>query len=46
MTGTEASALLGMRHSHITNLQKQGLIKTYYMGKTDKKLGFLNVLMY
>lgn len=38
MTGTEASALLGMRHSHITNLQKQGLIKTYYMGKTDKKI--------
>ena len=38
MTGTEASALLGMRHSHITNLQKQGLIKPHYFGKTDKKV--------
>jgi predicted RNA-binding Zn-ribbon protein involved in translation (DUF1610 family) len=38
LTGAEASALLGMRHSHITNLQKQGLIKPYYMGKTDKKI--------
>jgi hypothetical protein len=38
LTGTEASALLGMRHSHITNLQKQGLIKPYYMGKTDHKI--------
>lgn len=38
LTGAEASALLGMRHSHITNLQKQELIKPYYMGKTDKKI--------
>jgi len=38
MTGTEASKLLGMRHSHITNLQKQGLIHPYYLGKTDTKI--------
>lgn len=38
ITGAEASALLGMRHSHITNLQNQELIKPYYFGKTDKKL--------
>lgn len=38
MTGTEASKLLGMRHSHITNLQKQGLIRPYYLGKTDTKI--------
>ncbi|MEQ1370276.1 TniQ family protein [Acinetobacter schindleri] len=38
MTGTEASRLLGMRHSHITNLQKQGLIHPYYLGKTDSKI--------
>ncbi|ALH94243.1 helix-turn-helix domain-containing protein [Acinetobacter equi] len=38
LTGAEASALLNMHHSHITNLQKQGLIKAYYMGKTNKKI--------
>ncbi|WP_252717527.1 hypothetical protein [Acinetobacter soli] len=38
ITGAEASALLGMRHSHITNLQSQGLITPYYFGKTDKKI--------
>lgn len=38
ITGAEASALLGMRHSHITNLQSQGLIPPYYLGKTDKKV--------
>ena len=38
MTGTEASKLLGMRHSHITNLQKQGLIHPYYLGKTETKI--------
>lgn len=38
MRGTEASKLLGMRHSHITNLQKQGLIHPYYLGKTDTKI--------
>jgi hypothetical protein len=37
ITGAEASSLLGMRHSHVTNLQKQGLIKPHYFGKTDKK---------
>lgn len=38
MTGTEASKLLGMRHSHITNLHKQGLIRPYYLGKTETKI--------
>lgn len=38
LTGAEASNLLGMPHSHITNLQKQKLIKPYYMGKTDHKI--------
>lgn len=38
ITGSEAGSLLGRRHSHITNLQSQGLIKPYYFGKTDKKL--------
>lgn len=38
LTGAEASSLLGMRHSHITNLQKQGIIIPYYFGKTDKKI--------
>lgn len=38
ITGAEASSLLGMRHSHITNLQKQGIIIPYYFGKTDKKI--------
>ncbi|MDH2520669.1 TniQ family protein [Acinetobacter baumannii] len=38
ITGAEASKLLGMRHSYITNLQKQQLIKPYYMGKNDKKI--------
>lgn len=38
ITGAEASSLLGMRHSHVTNLQKQGLIKPHYFGKTDKKV--------
>ncbi|ENV44917.1 TniQ family protein [Acinetobacter schindleri] len=38
VTGAEASTLLGMRHSHITNLQNQDLITPYYLGKTDKKV--------
>lgn len=38
LTGAEASLYLGMRHSHITNLQTQGLIEGYYFGKTDKKV--------
>lgn len=38
VTGAEASSLLEMRHSHITNLQSQGLIKPYYFSKTDKKV--------
>lgn len=42
ITGAEASSLLGMRHSHITNLQKQGLIKPHYFGKTDKKVRLFN----
>ncbi len=32
MTGAEASKLLGMPHSHITNLQIQGLIQPIYLG--------------
>lgn len=38
LTGAEASTLLGMRHSHITNLQTQGLITPYYFGQTDHKV--------
>lgn len=38
VTGAEASALLGLPHSHITNLQNQGLIKPYYLGDTEKKV--------
>jgi hypothetical protein len=38
LTGAEASSILGMRHSHITNLQSQGLISPYYFGKADKKV--------
>lgn len=38
ITGAEASTLLGMPHSHITNLQNQGLIRPYYFGNDDKKL--------
>lgn len=38
LTGAEASSLLGMRHSHITNLQTQGLIEAHYFGKADKKI--------
>ncbi|MCA4791195.1 TniQ family protein [Acinetobacter towneri] len=38
ITGAEASTLLGMPHSHITNLQSQGLIKPYYFGKNEKKI--------
>ncbi|RZG43277.1 TniQ family protein [Acinetobacter wuhouensis] len=38
LTGAEASSLLGMRHSHVTNLQNQGLITPYYFGKADKKI--------
>lgn len=38
LTGAEASLYLGMRHSHITNLQTQGLIEGHYFGKTDKKI--------
>lgn len=32
MTGAEASKLLDMPHSHITNLQTQGLIQPIYLG--------------
>ncbi|MGA8883422.1 MAG: hypothetical protein WB445_07405 [Acinetobacter sp.] len=32
MTGAETSKLLGMPHSHITNLQTQGLIQSIYLG--------------
>ncbi|WP_288390320.1 TniQ family protein [uncultured Acinetobacter sp.] len=32
MTGAEASKLLGMPHSHITNLQTQGIIQPVYLG--------------
>lgn len=42
ITGAEASSLLGMSHSHVTNLQKQGLIKPHYFGKTDKKVRLFN----
>ena len=42
ITGAEASSLLGMRHSHVTNLQNQGLIKPHYFGKTDKKVRLFN----
>lgn len=38
VTGAEASTILGMKHSHITNLHTQSLIKAYYMGKTDIKI--------
>lgn len=38
VTGAEASAILNMCHSHITNLQTQGFIKPYYFGKTDKRV--------
>ncbi|QIO08130.1 TniQ family protein [Acinetobacter lanii] len=38
ITGAEASTLLGMRHSHITNLQKIGIMKPHYLGKGDKKV--------
>lgn len=38
LTGAEASSMLGMRHSHITNLQTQGLIEAHYFGKTDIKI--------
>lgn len=43
ITGAEASALLGMCHSHITNLQSQRLIKPYYFGKTEKKIRLFNI---
>ncbi|WP_286422529.1 hypothetical protein [Acinetobacter indicus] len=42
ITGVEASSLLGMHHSHITNLQNQGVIKPYYFGKDDKKIRLFN----
>lgn len=35
MTGAEASAFLGMHHSHISNLQKQGIIKPDYLGNPE-----------
>ncbi|RUT40294.1 TniQ family protein [Acinetobacter baumannii] len=38
ITGAEANKLLGMHHSYITNLQAQGFINAYYMGKNDKKI--------
>ena len=43
LTGAEASSLLGMRHSHITNLQTQGLIKAHYFGKTDIKIRLFKI---
>lgn len=43
ITGAEASTLLGMPHSHITNLQSQGLIKPYYFGKNEKKIRLFNI---
>ncbi|WOE42358.1 TniQ family protein [Acinetobacter chinensis] len=43
ITGAEASALLGMRHSHITNLQNQRLIKPCYFGKNEKKIRLFNI---
>lgn len=42
VTGAEASTLLGMRHSNITNLQNLGIIKPYYLGKEDKKIRLFN----
>lgn len=36
LTGGEASRALGMHRSHITNLQKQGLIKAVYLGSEHK----------
>ncbi len=36
MTGAEASAFLGMHHSHISNLQKQGIIKPDYLGSPEQ----------
>lgn len=38
VTGAEASEILGMNHNHITNLQSQGLITSYWLGKTDTKI--------
>ncbi|WP_151810624.1 TniQ family protein [Acinetobacter bereziniae] len=32
LTGTEASTLLGMHKSHVTNLESQGLIEPVYLG--------------
>ncbi|HBY5501832.1 TPA: excisionase, partial [Klebsiella pneumoniae] len=32
LTGTEASTLLGMHKSHVTNLESQGLIEPVYFG--------------
>ena len=43
ITGAEASARLGMRHSHITNLQSQRIIKPYYFGKAEKKIRLFNI---
>lgn len=43
ITGAEASALLGMRHSHITNLQSQRIIKPHYFGKAEKKIRLFNI---
>lgn len=36
MTGAEASTFLGMHHSHINNLQKQGTIKPDYLGSPEQ----------
>lgn len=38
MTGAEASKLLGMPHSHITNLQAQDIIQAYYLGNSEYRI--------
>lgn len=38
VTGAEASKILDMKHNHVTNLHKQGLIRAYYIGKTETKI--------
>lgn len=38
MTGAEASKLLGMPHSHITNLQAQDIIQAHYLGNSEHRI--------
>lgn len=38
LTGVEASTLLNMPHSYITNLQKQGIIRPLYVGNDRNKI--------